>query len=423
MNKLKTSIRIGRTLPPAAAPIYIWDIITGLPGIFLGQKKIERFNSELKNYFSVKHSLLLSSGKAALTLALLALKNIAPGKNEVVMPAYVCYSVPSAVAKAGLNLVLCDMHPKTLDMDFKQLVSKLNKKTLCVIVPHLFGVPAHVAGIIDICREKGIFVIEDAAQAIGVTDNGKILGTQGDIGFFSLGRGKTISAVEGGILITDNSILFEYLQKEYDYLESYTLIEKNIIIIKAILLTFFTRPGFFWIPKLFPFLNIGATIFDTEFPVKKMSSLQACFMRGWQKKIECFNSHRKKNTQYYTRLFSQTESLSLFNNQTQVCLRFPVLMKNRVALERIQSYSDKKGLGIMYTYPDSIDGVPDINNIFNSELKSENSKKSAFPLAKQFAQQIITLPVHPHVSQKDMEKIVHLITVASGQGVAKKRKV
>src|SRR2546428_640550 len=145
-------MRIGRTLPPAATPIGFREIISGIWGIFLGQKELDRFQSELKEHFGVKHCFLVSSGKAALTLILLA-----------------------------------------------------------VIPAHLFGFPSDVPRLRKLMRDPRITIVEDAAQAMGETWEGRKLGTLGDVSFFSLGRGKAFSSVEGGVIITDRDDIAEVL--------------------------------------------------------------------------------------------------------------------------------------------------------------------------------------------------------------------
>ena len=120
-------MRLKRTLPPAASPIYPKDIISGLKGLVRGQRELERFKEEIRDYFGTKHCFLLSSGKAALTLILRALKDMHPHRDEVLIPAFTCYSVPSAIVRAGLKVRLCDINPDTLDFDFDQLSKILNQ--------------------------------------------------------------------------------------------------------------------------------------------------------------------------------------------------------------------------------------------------------------------------------------------------------
>ena len=192
-------MRIGRTLPPAATPIGIREIISGVCGIFHGQQELDRFESELKEHFGVKHCFLVSSGKAAFTLILLALKELSPDRDEVLIPAFTCYSVPSSVVRAGLRIRLCDLRVDSLDFDFAQLSAMLSgapppqtdvppavgasdspvetrdraetsgnsiKRVLAVVPTHLFGYPADVARLRKLNRDPGITIVEDAAQKL-----------------------------------------------------------------------------------------------------------------------------------------------------------------------------------------------------------------------------------------------------------------
>ena len=105
-------MRIGRTVPPAAAPISWRGFFSGLKGVVRGEAERERFADELREYFNRRHCYLFSSGKAALTVALLALKRLYPGRDRVLIPAFTCYSVPSAIVRAGLKVTLCDVAPQ-----------------------------------------------------------------------------------------------------------------------------------------------------------------------------------------------------------------------------------------------------------------------------------------------------------------------
>ncbi|MEO0248960.1 MAG: DegT/DnrJ/EryC1/StrS family aminotransferase, partial [candidate division WOR-3 bacterium] len=210
-------MHIGRTLPPAAAPISLQDILAGLSGLRRGRRELARFECELKEFFGVDYCFLVSSGKAALTIILRALKAMYPNRDQVLIPAYTCYSVPSAIVRAGLNVQLCDMHPETLDFDYAQLdrflhrakpqPNKLNKhgqpstRFLALIAAHLFGIASNIEGLRSLIGDNEPVIVEDAAQAMGGKRNNRKLGTLGDVGFFSLGRGKAISTVEGGIIL------------------------------------------------------------------------------------------------------------------------------------------------------------------------------------------------------------------------------
>ena len=169
-----------------------------------GEKEVRRFADEIKRYFGVKHCFLLSSGKASLTLILQALHDLYPERDEVLIPAFTCYSVPSAVVRAGLKIRLCDMDPQSLGYNLEQLRKILlqpggaqkegkagRDRILAIVAAHLYGLPGDLCGLREIADPVGISLIEDAAQVMGGESCGRKYGTQGDVGFFSLGSGKS----------------------------------------------------------------------------------------------------------------------------------------------------------------------------------------------------------------------------------------
>ena len=149
-------MKIQRTLPPAAAPLKMTDILNGLRGMLKPEQCGQEVKQALKDYFGVKHVFLVSSGKAALTMILLALKALSPERRRVVIPAYTCFSVPSAIVKAGLDVGLCDIDPSLYDYDYHYMRDTVDKETLCVISGNLFGIPSDVSKIVEICKQRGI---------------------------------------------------------------------------------------------------------------------------------------------------------------------------------------------------------------------------------------------------------------------------
>ncbi|MBE0669596.1 MAG: aminotransferase class I/II-fold pyridoxal phosphate-dependent enzyme, partial [Anaerolineales bacterium] len=184
-------MKIGRAIPPAAAPISWTELIHGFQGI-VNRETEANLEEELKEYFRTGHAFLTSSGKAALFLILSALKTLS-GKTKVIIPAYTCFSVPSAIRLAELEIVLCDLQPGTFDFDYSSLERLIDDDVLCIVPTHLFGIPADLQKVRELCGNRKIFIVEDAAQAMGAEFKGKKLGTFGDAGIFSLGRGKNIT--------------------------------------------------------------------------------------------------------------------------------------------------------------------------------------------------------------------------------------
>jgi perosamine synthetase len=119
-----------RTLPPTAAPIEWRDLLQGLVGLVRPSAALDTLNADFRRHFGVKHVWFVSSGKTALTIILRALHSLS-GRRTVVTPGYTCFSVPSAVVRAGLSVRLCDVDPHTFNPDFCQL-AEIAGETHCV---------------------------------------------------------------------------------------------------------------------------------------------------------------------------------------------------------------------------------------------------------------------------------------------------
>jgi perosamine synthetase len=387
-------MKIKRTIPPTAAPVDLMSILHGIAGLFAGARYLKKLENEIKDYFGINHVFLVSSGKAGLTLILQALKSLHPERNEVLIPAYTCFSVPSAIIKAGLKVSLCDIDPSTLDFDYEFLDKSVSKKTLCIIPTHLFGIPSDVDRILNICKDKDIFVVEDAAQAMGGRYKENLLGTRGDAGFFSLGRGKNITCGSGGIIITNNDMIASAIEKIYATIESPTLQEEMIELCKVTAMSFFIHPSLYWLPSGLPFLKLGETIFYSEFPMKKMSGMRAGFLNKWKTNLQESNSIRKENSKYFCSALAST--LTFHNGASIPFLRFPLICSDKATRDQIYSLAKKEGLGIVKMYPTSINEIKEIKDQFMD---------NKFPAAKLVADRLLTIPSHGLLNKRDKESI------------------
>lgn len=152
------------------------------------------------------------SGTAALVVALTALKRRST-RTSVIVPAYTCPLVAIAVAHCGLKLRLCDLAPAGIDMDPAALAALCDEDTLAIVPTHLAGRVADVDTALACARRVGAWVIEDAAQALGARRGDAMIGTQGDIGFFSLAVGKGLTTYEGGLLVARDAALRAELRR------------------------------------------------------------------------------------------------------------------------------------------------------------------------------------------------------------------
>lgn len=395
-------MKIQRTIPPAAAIIELKGLVSGLKGLIMGGKYKGLFEDELRQYFGVKHVFTLSSGKAALEVILRAFKSLRPERDEVVIPAYTCYSVPSSIVKAGLRVVPCDIDPMTLDFIPARLREAVREKTLCVVAGQLFGVPSNLEYIKNLCKDRGAFVVEDAAQSMGGSYKGKKLGTLCDAGFFSLGRGKNITCGSGGIVLVNSETAASAIEKVYSTVEAPGLIGDAADFLKMAFTAIFIRPSLYWFPSGLPFLRLGETIFYREFPVKRLSGMSAAVSRGWRKRLEDSNAARRKNAGYFRSMLNLKTGPAAHEDVPY--LRLPFMLDSREARDRLYCLSMERGIGLSRMYPASVNEIDEIKPSF-AGMK--------FPGAKAVSQRLLCLPTHELLGNNDMERIIGLIKSAA----------
>lgn len=351
--------------------------------------------TELREYFGAKHVFLVSSGKAALTLILLALKRLSD-RREVLLPAYTCFSVPAAVERAGLSVTLADVDPETFDFDYGSLGKSIGPETLCVVSTHLFGIPSDIERVQRLCVQTGIFLIEDAAQAMGGRYKGRMVGSLGDVGFFSLGRGKNITGGSGGIILTNSERIAAALAVEYDGLGTLGITTALGELARIVLMSIFIRPTLYWLPAALPFLGLGETRFERDFPLRRMSGTSAGTLRHWRDRLIQANRIRAVAAAY----FRARLGLEGLEGACIPYLRVPVLMGSREARDRACALSLRRGLGIGRMYPSPINEIEEIKDRFTGQT---------FPSAKLIADTLLTLPTHHLVAKNDRRSICDLL--------------
>lgn len=172
---------------------------------FLGGGQVNEFESLARKYFGTRHAVSVNSATAGLHAALGAC-GIGPG-DEVIVSPYTMSASATAIIMQNAVPVFADINMSTFCIDPVEIEKHLTPRTKAIIVVHLFGRAADMRKIMSIAKRKNIRVIEDCAQAPGATYKGRLVGTLGDIGIFSLNQHKTITSGEGGLAVTNDSKL------------------------------------------------------------------------------------------------------------------------------------------------------------------------------------------------------------------------
>lgn len=200
------------------------DDIIGVEGVLrsglLAQgKNVSSLEDEFASFIGVNHAVAVSSGTAALHLSLLAL-GIANG-SEVIVPSFVCTALLNAVYYLKATPIVVDIDPGTYNISADQVKRAVSAKTGAIIVPHMFGLPADMDGILSL----GVPVIEDCAQSVGAKYNEKYTGSLGIMSVFSLYATKMLCAGEGGLVLSNDIEVIERVRdlRDYDERESYAV--------------------------------------------------------------------------------------------------------------------------------------------------------------------------------------------------------
>ena len=188
---------------------YVTDAITNGHGEHWGDY-IKRFEKAFAEYIGVKHALTTSSCTGALHLALVAL-GIGEG-DEVIVPDMSWIATASAVKYVGATPVFVDVQRDTWTIDPSKIREVITEKTKAILPVHTYGHPAMMHSILQIANEYGLKVIEDAAPSIGAELDHRKTGSFGDVAGFSFQGAKLLSTGEGGMIVTDNSELFEKIK-------------------------------------------------------------------------------------------------------------------------------------------------------------------------------------------------------------------
>ena len=177
------------------------------------QHMVETFEREWCAAFGHRHALGVSSGTAALAIAVSAL-DIGPG-DEVLIPGYLWVSCVAAVVRAGAIPRLVDID-ETFCIDPVDLRRKIGPHSRAVLCVHMSGAPGHIEEIAATCRQHGLKLIEDCAQAAGGSQNGRAVGRFGDIGIFSFQLNKNMTSGDGGLIVCEDDALFRRIVALHD---------------------------------------------------------------------------------------------------------------------------------------------------------------------------------------------------------------
>jgi perosamine synthetase len=397
-------------IAPAGTPIALSTTAAALLKGWIQPGARDNLGTGLANLAGHTRCSLVSTGRAAMTLTLRAMHRLAAVSDrcEVIVPAYTCYSVPAAVFKAGLQVRLCDIDPETLSLDLDRLEQMDTGRVLAIASANLYGLPNDLERIEGFARRRGLFMLDDAAQAMGAFISDRPAGGFGDAGLFSLDKGKNITSLEGGAILASRPDLLGSLDEELRTALPTRATRTAGTAIKLLLYSVMLRPTAYGAISSLPFLGLGRTPYDEKYELAEYSPVLAGVALRLLKELPELTHIRRRNAEALLRSLADQSGIiapKLLPGARPAYARLPVFSRKAELRDQIVERLVAAGIGATRSYPLALNRVAEVA----ARLPSTDLQQ---PGAERVAQTIITLPTHPYVPADLGPRISQIVSEA-----------
>lgn len=264
-----------RCYPPVLSPVSTRALVDGI-GAAIGLRRGSNaaVAAILRHRYRATDALLTDSGTSAL---ILALRKMLPRGGTVAYPAYACIDLTAAAVATGVRVRLYDLDPATMSPDLDSVRATIRRGVDAIVVAHLYGYPADMAGVRKLAAEQGIPVIEDAAQGAGGTLNGELLGSLGEVAILSFGRGKGTTGGKGGAILVKTPALAEWTRHARSDLKPGS--RGGVTILSLAAQRVLSHPSLYRLPSSIPGLRLGEMVYHAPHPPLGMSGASAAVLR------------------------------------------------------------------------------------------------------------------------------------------------
>jgi len=334
-------------------------------GWFILGDEVKAFEGEFAAYCGAKHCIGVGNGLEALHLALRAM-GIGAG-DEVIVPANTYIASWLAVSQAGATPVPVEPNRRTYNVDPEQIENAITSKTKAIMPVHLYGQPADMDPIKTIASRYGLKVLEDASQAHGALYKSQRVGSVGDAAAFSLFPGKNLGALgDAGVALTNDDELASKIR---------------------------------WLR------NYGS---ETKYYNKvqgynsRLDELQAALLRVKLKTLDDWNERRKARATYYLQTLEGQPDLVLPYVPQSTDPVWHLFVVRHPRRDDLRLHLEKSGVGTIIHYP-----VPPH---LQEAYASAGYAKGAFPITEAMANEVLSIPIGPHLSETQAEYVVDQIS-------------
>lgn len=319
---------------------------------------VEAFEAEIAEYLGIRHAIAVNSGTSALHIAVLA-AGLGPG-DEIIVPAHTFIATVWGILYAGATPVLCDVEPDTGNIDLVAAERLMTSAVKAIIPVHLYGQPADMAGAMNFAARHGITVIEDTAQSIGAMYQGRHLGTIGNIGCYSFYPGKNLGAAgEAGLVVTRDDELAAGMRALRNHGQSERYVHQAV--------------GFNY----------------------RMDGLQGAVLRRKLPHLAAWTAARKTLADRYSqRLMGLPLKLPAVRHGDHVWHLYVVRAADR---DRLRTRLTERGIETGLHYPVPLHKQPCLMDL--------PSARSSFPVAENWAEQCLSLPLYTGMTLDDVDYV------------------
>lgn len=327
---------------------------------------VEQFEASFADYCGTDHAVATTNGTTALHTALEAL-GIGPGDRVLTSP-FSFVASANVIRLAGAEVGFVDIVPETYNLDTEELESRLRdgERVDAVIAVHLYGLPVDIDHLLELATEYDFYVVEDAAQAHGATYRGDRVGSFGDAGCFSFYPTKNMTTGEGGMITTDDPEIADRAARFIDHGRT----------------------------DGYEHADVGHNF--------RMTDLAAAIGTVQLERLDGYNAARRRNAARLTEGLADepVETPIEPANRTHVYHQYTVRCADRDALVE---HLDGQDIGTGIYYPTTINQQPAYEDV-----------TATVPIAERAADEVVSLPVHPGVTDSDVDRIVDAVATYRG---------
>ncbi len=376
-------------LPPAGSPVLWTPSLTS--------------SVEVRKRFKPYATCFYHSGAESLAAAILSIvSHKAVNAPEVMLSAYACPELVSAILYAGAKPILVDLEPQQPWININDLKNKISKNTVALIAVNLFGIAEQLEEISEICNKHKIVLIEDSAQSFPKITDDRFW--KGDFIVLSFGRGKPVSTLGGGALLYRHHDVIKCFSENSTGDEKISALKLLKYRVKIFLYNLLLHPRLYFIPASLPFLKLGETRFTPLQKIKPMAEENLSILDA---NIENYlRTKNNKRQQWLSDIVSELKLIDLpkqccGQNNPPVLLRYPVLAASRKQRDELYHKLNQAGLGVSKMYQRPLNKIQGLEDIFREQ--------GEFPNAAEFAERLLTLPVHKGLTLNVAQKLKEYI--------------